>query len=67
MIRRPTCPICHKLLPVDTNTDSKLLPFCSQRCRQVDFFRWCDGKYALVEPLDPEQIDSDPATEDFDE
>jgi len=66
MIRRPTCPICHKVLPVDTNALQKSLPFCSERCRQIDFFRWSDGKYAIVEPLDPEQLDFDPETTDFD-
>lgn len=42
-----TCPICHR--PVAT--DGKDRPFCSRRCREVDFFRWSDGKYAIVEPL----------------
>ncbi|MFM8474684.1 MAG: DNA gyrase inhibitor YacG [Planctomycetaceae bacterium] len=25
------------------------MPFCSRRCRQVDFFRWWDGRYACGE------------------
>lgn len=43
-----TCPICNR--PV--SAEGKDRPFCSQRCREVDFFRWNDGKYAIVEPLE---------------
>ncbi|NOX57108.1 MAG: DNA gyrase inhibitor YacG [Planctomycetes bacterium] len=56
MIRPTTCPICHKTLPPDAAKRSRFFPFCSERCRQIDFFRWTDGKYAIVEPLDPERI-----------
>lgn len=54
MVRPVTCPICHK--PVQA---SKTLPFCSERCRTVDFFRWNDGRYAIVEPLDPNRIEEE--------
>ena len=57
MIRPQTCPICHRELALDAASSSKLFPFCSERCRQVDFFRWADGKYAIVEPLDPRNVD----------
>ena len=56
MIRLTTCPICHKPLPPDAAKTSRFFPFCSERCRQIDFFRWTDGKYAIVEPLDPERL-----------
>jgi uncharacterized protein len=59
MIRRSTCPICNKELSAGAARESADYPFCSQRCRQVDFFRWCDGKYAIVEPLDPRRMDVD--------
>lgn len=52
MIRSQTCPVCGRELPAAIGTESKLFPFCSTRCRQVDFFRWCEGRYAIVEPLD---------------
>ena len=26
---------------------SNCLPFCSERCRKIDLFRWFDGRYAL--------------------
>ena len=29
-------------------------PFCSPRCRQIDLYRWSEGKYAIVEDRDPE-------------
>ncbi len=50
MIRSQTCPICKKRLTIDAS--SPLFPFCSDRCRQVDLYRWAEGKYAIVEPLD---------------
>ncbi|MAG93116.1 MAG: hypothetical protein CMJ48_05140 [Planctomycetaceae bacterium] len=34
-----------------------MFPFCSKRCRDVDFCRWSDGRYAIVEPLDPAKHD----------
>ena len=59
MIRPQTCPICDKELDADAGRDARFFPFCSQRCREVDFFRWCDGKYAIVEPLDPSQAEAE--------
>lgn len=50
MIKRQRCPICRKDLPEQGDS----FPFCSQRCRQVDLLRWCDGRYAIVEQLDPD-------------
>jgi endogenous inhibitor of DNA gyrase (YacG/DUF329 family) len=43
------CPICGKRFDPDQNAP---MPFCSQRCRRVDFQRWLDEKYGL--PLEPE-------------
>lgn len=57
MIRLQSCPICKKQLPLDAQKQSKSYPFCSERCRQIDYFRWSDGKYAIAEPLDPQHID----------
>ena len=50
MIKRQSCPVCDGALPEETPTT---FPFCSDRCQKVDFFRWCDGRYAIVEQLDP--------------
>lgn len=46
-----TCPICKKVLVGEGVLQSEFFPFCSARCRHVDFFRWSEGKYAIVEPL----------------
>lgn len=53
MSQTPTCPICHKQLVGEADRQSEFFPFCSERCRHVDFFRWSEGKYAIVEPLTP--------------
>lgn len=34
------------------------LPFCSERCRKIDLFRWFDGRYAIVEKLTEEQLEA---------
>ncbi len=57
MIRLPECPVCLKSVPPATDPASQFAPFCSRRCKEVDFFRWCDGRYAIVEPLDPAQTE----------
>ncbi|MEX0716333.1 MAG: DNA gyrase inhibitor YacG [Planctomycetaceae bacterium] len=57
MIRRLTCPVCEIELPPEIGGDSPLFPFCSVRCRQVDLYRWMQGNYAIVEPLDPRETD----------
>ena len=51
MVRLQTCPICGKSVPPATDPSAGLAPFCSQRCKEIDFFRWFDGRYAIVEPL----------------
>ena len=51
MIRRQTCPICDHGLPLNNDSQQSFFPFCSPRCQRVDFLRWCQGRYAIVEPL----------------
>jgi len=62
MICPQTCPICHRELVADAGSMSEVFPFCSDRCRQVDFHRWWSGRYAIIEPLDPSRLDE---TEEF--
>jgi endogenous inhibitor of DNA gyrase (YacG/DUF329 family) len=38
------CPICHK--PIDP-AEKGSLPFCSERCRQIDLRRWLGEEYGL--------------------
>ena len=54
MVRAPSCPICKTTVAPDTH--EKTFPFCSERCRNVDLFRWAEGRYALVEPLTPDKL-----------
>jgi len=54
MIQPQTCGVCGKVLEVAAAGVSKLFPFCSERCRNIDLYRWSEGKYAIIEPLDPE-------------
>lgn len=72
MIQRRNCPICDKALPDDPTESMKVAPFCSQRCRQVDLFRWTEGRYAIVEELDPQRaallkLEQDSGEAEFDE
>jgi endogenous inhibitor of DNA gyrase (YacG/DUF329 family) len=59
VIRQPTCPICAKVIAPEEIRNSTLFPFCSERCRQVDLLRWSQGKYAIVDPVDPQLLDSE--------
>jgi endogenous inhibitor of DNA gyrase (YacG/DUF329 family) len=38
------CPICGR--PYETEI-STAVPFCSDRCRQIDLGRWIDEEYGL--------------------
>ena len=51
MIRPLTCPICKIELPPGASAESRWFPFCGERCRNVDLYRWGEGRYAIVEPL----------------
>ena len=58
MIQPISCPICHKVVPPES-LDAPHFPFCSARCKQIDLARWLDGKYAVVEDLDPDRLASE--------
>jgi uncharacterized protein len=58
MIQPAKCPICERPVP-DSGEDAKYQPFCCKRCKEIDFFRWCDGKYAITEPVDPFDVPDD--------
>ncbi|MCX7407143.1 MAG: DNA gyrase inhibitor YacG [Planctomycetales bacterium] len=57
MVRLNTCPICGKTVPPATDPSGGMAPFCSQRCREIDFFRWSDGRYAIVESLSADDVE----------
>jgi uncharacterized protein len=45
------------VLAAEPKADPACVPFCSERCRQVDLLRWSRGKYAIAEPLDPRHLE----------
>jgi uncharacterized protein len=56
MIRLPECPICGKSVPPASDASAAYAPFCSRRCKEVDLIRWCEGRYAIVEAVDPNRL-----------
>ena len=38
------CPTCGKMVEYN---DSEFRPFCSERCKLLDFGAWADGEYNL--------------------
>ena len=55
------CPNCQKL--VDWTEQNKFRPFCSERCKLIDFGEWATEKHSIagesffpVEDDDPEQL-----------
>ena len=56
MIRLSECPICKKPVPPVSDPSASFTPFCSRRCKEIDLVRWCDGRYAIVEPIDPARL-----------
>ena len=54
MIKAHLCPICEKQVSAFDGTVKNFFPFCSDRCRKVDLFRWSEGRYAVVEDIDPQ-------------
>ncbi len=56
------CPICEQPFDVDASSS---MPFCSDRCRQIDLSRWLDERYSL--PVErPEDSDQDELPADKD-
>jgi endogenous inhibitor of DNA gyrase (YacG/DUF329 family) len=53
MIKQLTCPVCRKPLTTELTSTSPTFPFCSERCRQVDLVRWFEGRYQVVEQINP--------------
>lgn len=51
-----TCPTCHTKVVRDPAAPSKLLPFCSERCRWVDLGRWFGEEYRIASaPAEPSE------------
>ena len=54
------CPICSKSFESD---QSQSLPFCCERCKQIDLSRWLGERYTLPaeRPFEPSEDDGDSA------
>ncbi|TLN26437.1 DNA gyrase inhibitor YacG [bacterium] len=53
MVMTVKCPTCKKETAWEEN---RFRPFCSERCKLIDFSKWLDQKYA-IEVFDPEDDD----------
>ncbi len=45
MSKKNLCPTCKK--PIDNLEDKKALPFCTERCKLIDFGGWMNGSHAI--------------------
>ena len=41
------CPICKKTVRIS----DPLMPFCSERCKEIDLGNWAMEKYVISEPV----------------
>ncbi len=49
------CPTCNEIVP--WTESSTYRPFCSERCRLIDFGEWASERHAIPgEPVNPEDI-----------
>lgn len=46
------CPICRKKV----QRDGEFMPFCSDRCREIDLGNWASEKYVISTPVDPQKL-----------
>jgi uncharacterized protein len=52
------CPICERQFEPAA---SPAMPFCSERCRQIDLGRWLDEKHGLpAEPAEGDDLEDSP-------
>jgi endogenous inhibitor of DNA gyrase (YacG/DUF329 family) len=58
----PKCPTCGK--PVDRK-DNEWRPFCSERCKLIDFDKWTSEEYRVPgQRINPGDIPAQPAAHD---
>jgi endogenous inhibitor of DNA gyrase (YacG/DUF329 family) len=56
-----TCPTCGK--PVEWTSESKWRPFCSQRCKLIDFGAWANETYRIP-AVENDEEDAPPADDE---
>ena len=47
------CPECKQRFEEKT----KVFPFCSDRCKQIDLGNWAAEKYSIPTPITPEDLE----------
>jgi uncharacterized protein len=57
------CPICERQFDPAA---SRAMPFCSDRCRQIDLGRWLREVYAVPVERDPDEEPAEGDTPDVD-
>jgi len=61
----PKCPTCGK--PVEWQ-DNPWRPFCSERCKLIDFDKWTSDEYRVPgQSINPAEMPVQPATRDHSE
>jgi uncharacterized protein len=61
----PKCPTCGK--PIEWQ-DNPWRPFCSERCKLIDFGRWTDEEYRVPgQRINPAEIAEVPEIDDSDD
>jgi endogenous inhibitor of DNA gyrase (YacG/DUF329 family) len=51
------CPTCNKQITLQNNP---FRPFCSERCKLIDFDKWVSEEYRVPgKPVSPEPIEDD--------
>jgi uncharacterized protein len=57
------CPTCKEI--VQWNDSSPWRPFCSERCKLIDFGEWASERHSIPgEPVDPEELAGMPPRHD---
>jgi len=51
-----SCPNCKKDLFYRKIEDLPYFPFCSDRCKLIDFGEWLDGSHRIEEPINWEVL-----------
>ncbi|MDP2285372.1 MAG: DNA gyrase inhibitor YacG [Pseudohongiella sp.] len=62
-VLRVNCPHCKEI--VEWGEQSPWRPFCSERCKLIDFGEWANERHSIPgEPVDPEQLENMPNRSD---
>ena len=49
-VKSVACPVCQKMVAWTNDNPSR--PFCSKRCKLIDFGEWASGRHAIAgEPV----------------